>query len=362
MKTVRLVVAGLLLLASSLLLLIALAALHPRIDVARMLLAGNGSIIRGFVGVAVVGATVAWLAGRLCRSVMPRLVLATRTLGVLFVVAGIANITTWMAGLDRRDVDFVSQDARLKGTLMLPTGVDHPPVVVFVHGSVLLGRDFYAVWGRHLVREGVAVFVYDKRGTGASDGVVPENNNSVDYLTLLGRDASAAFSAVQSQTDIDARRISMVGISQGGWTVPVAASLQPGVFRLAFLSGPVATTHEEGAFSEVAGDGGSGPDDHAAIQSGDRAAAGATPGGFDPAPLLAASQVPGRWFFGDRDRSIPVTLSKQRIDALRAAGRDVQAVMLVGADHLLLGHNWLPIGFSPPLMPQLAAWLKGEAP
>ena len=361
MKSVRLVVAGLLFLASSLLLLIALAALHPRIDVARMLLAANGSIIRGFVGVAMVGAAVAWLAGRLCRGVSPRFVVASRAVGFLVVVAGIVNIATWMAGLDRRDVAFVSQDVRLKGTLMLPTGADHPPVAVIVHGSVLLGRDFYAVWGRHLVREGIGVFVYDKRGTGASEGVVPENNNSVDYLTQLGHDASAAFSAVQSQPGIDARRISMIGISQGGWAVPVAASLQTGVFRLAFLSGPVATTHEEGAFSEVAGDGGSGADDHAAIQAGDRAAAGASPGGFDPVPLLTASQVPGRWFFGDRDRSIPVTLSKQRLDALRAAGKDVLAVTLAGADHLLFGRTWLPIGFSAPLMPQLAAWLRGEA-
>lgn len=205
------------------------------------------------------------------------------------------------------------------------------------------------------------MFVYDKRGTGASDGVVPENNDGVDYLTQLGRDASAAFSAVQSQPGVDARRVSMIGISQGGWTVPVAASLQAGMFRLAFLSGPVATTHEEGAFSEVAGDGGSGFDAHTAIQAGDRAAAGATRGGFDPVPLLTASPVPGRWFFGDADRSIPVTLSKQRLDALRTAGRDVQAVTLPGADHLLFGRTWVPIGFAAPLMPQLAAWLRGEA-
>jgi hypothetical protein len=56
-----------------------------------------------------------------------------------------------------------------------------------------------------------------------------------------------------------------------------------------------------------------------------------------------------------------VTLSKQRLDALRAAGRNVQAVTLTGADHLLFGHTWVPLGFAAPLMPQLAAWLSGEA-
>ncbi len=55
-----------------------------------------------------------------------------------------------------------------------------------------------------------------------------------------------------------------------------------------------------------------------------------------------------------------MTLSRQRIDALRAAGKDAEAVMLAGADHLLFCRTWLPIGFSAPLMPQLAAWLRGE--
>ena len=193
MKTVRVAAASLLLLVSGLLLLILLTALHHRIDVARMLLAANGSIIRGFVGFAAVCVLTAWLAGRLWLGVKPRLVAASRILAILGIVTGTADVTTWIARMDRRDLQFVSQGARLKGTLMLPVGVIHPPVAIIVHGSAPLTRDFYAVWGRHLVREGVAVFVYDKRGTGASEGSIPRNNDTVEYLTQLGRDASAAF-------------------------------------------------------------------------------------------------------------------------------------------------------------------------
>jgi len=349
-----------LLVFSILLLLIASAALHPRIDVARMLLAANGSILRGFAVIAVAGAATSWLASHLSRGVVRRLAVASRIVAALAIVAGIANTVTWMAGLDRSELTFESDGARLSGTLMLPKGIDRPPVVIIVHGSALLARDFYAVWGRHLVREGLAVFVYDKRGTGSSDGVIPQDNDTVEYLTQLGRDASAAVAALQMQPDIDSRRISLLGLSQGGWTVPVAASLQPSVFRIAFLSGPVATTHEEHAFSDVAGDGGGGSGSRAAIEAGDRAAAGARPGGFDPLPFLTASRTPGRWFFGDLDRSIPVTLSKQRLDALRAAGRDVGAITLTNADHLLLNQTWLPVGFSESLMPRLAAWLRGD--
>lgn len=76
--------------------------------------------------------------------------------------------------------------------------------------------------------------------------------------------------------------------------------------------------------------------------------------------MLTTSPVPGRWFFSDRDRSIPVTLSRQRLDAMRAAGRDVQSVVFNGADHILLSHRLVPVGFVAPLMPQLAAWLRGE--
>ena len=99
MKTTRLLIASLLFVGSSLLLLIALGALHPRMDVARMLLAANGSLMRGFAGVSVVGALMAWLA-----EAMPGLVVASRAIGVLAVVAGAVNMATWMVGLDRRDV------------------------------------------------------------------------------------------------------------------------------------------------------------------------------------------------------------------------------------------------------------------
>ena len=117
----RLMMAALLLILSGLLLLVALGALHPRLDAARMLLAANGSIVRGFIGAAVVTALVAGLGARLGRAVMPRLVVAGRVVGALAVVAALANIATWTVGLDRRDVEFVSDGARLKGTLMLPS-------------------------------------------------------------------------------------------------------------------------------------------------------------------------------------------------------------------------------------------------
>jgi dienelactone hydrolase len=339
---------------------ILLAAVPQRVDVARMLLAANGSIVRGFVVASVAGAALAWIAGRLIQKSAPRLGRVTGILGVAALSAGAANLGIWIRGLDRQAVEFVSQGARLNGTLMLPTAVERPPVAIIVHGSPRLTRDFYAVWGRHLVREGVAVFVYDKRGTGASEGVVPRDNGDVEYLTQLGRDAAAAFSAVRALPGIDSARISLLGLSQGGWTAPVAASLQPDVFRLAFLSGPVATTHEEGAFSEVAGDGAGGSDDAAAIQAGDRAAAAAPPGGFDPLPFIARSNAPGRWFYGDRDRSIPVSLSTGRLRDLTAAGRNVEAVIIAGGDHLLFRPTRIPLGFAEPLMPQLVAWLRGD--
>lgn len=331
----------------------------PAFDSARLLLAANGSIVRGMVVVAVAGVALALLAAAFWRR--RRVARFARVLAAGIVIAAAANLVYWQRGLTVDDIAFVSDGTSLEGTLMRPTGIDRPPVVVIVHGSVPFVRGFYAVWGRALVRDDVAVLVYDKRGTGRSGGTLPISNNASDYLVQLGRDAAQAVDALSRRQDVDLARISLLGISQGGWTVPVAASLRPDVFRIALLSGPVATTAEEGAFSDATGERNAGrSDDLAAIRNADGIAAKVGGGGFDPRPYLEGSRVPGRWYFGDRDRSIPVALSTARIAKLQANGNPVDAVVLADADHLLLDRSGLPIGFKPGLLHALADWLSGN--
>jgi cephalosporin-C deacetylase-like acetyl esterase len=71
-----------------------------------------------------------------------------------------------------QEIQFTNGDAHLTGTVYLPESGDHLPAVVALHGASEPTRE--AAVYRHL-REGlpamgVAVLVYDRRGTGASSG------------------------------------------------------------------------------------------------------------------------------------------------------------------------------------------------
>src|SRR3712207_1219401 len=83
---------------------------------------------------------------------------------------------------------FVSDGDTLAGLLVEPAGIPgRPPLVVMSHGS---GKEPWVNGGVHwpftLAGEGVAVFVYDKRGTGQSGGEFTMS------LRQLARDLVAA--------------------------------------------------------------------------------------------------------------------------------------------------------------------------
>lgn len=114
---------------------------------------------------------------------------------------------------------FKSHGTELAGVLIEPVSSHgKPPLVVFVHGSEKtpgIGGYYPYVFAA----EGLAVFAYDKRGTGASDGDYTQN------FELLADDAAAAL--VQARTLAAGRysRAGFFGGSQGGWVAPRAAAL-----------------------------------------------------------------------------------------------------------------------------------------
>ena len=86
------------------------------------------------------------------------------------------------------DVRFSSGDVQLTGTLITPaTGRPHPAVIL-VHGSGAENREYMLPWARFLIRRGMAVLGYDKRGVGGSTG----NWNTASFDDLAG-DVVAAF-------------------------------------------------------------------------------------------------------------------------------------------------------------------------
>jgi pimeloyl-ACP methyl ester carboxylesterase len=107
---------------------------------------------------------------------------------------------------------------KLAGRLVLPKGNDPVPIVVLIHGAERdSARDSYALQ-RLLPAENVGAFVYDKRGTGGSEGKYTQ-----DFVTL----ADDAVAALQEAKRIAGRRCARIGYqggSQGGWVAPLAAT------------------------------------------------------------------------------------------------------------------------------------------
>ena len=110
---------------------------------------------------------------------------------------------------------------KLSGRLVLPKGNERVPIVVLVHGAEHeSARDSYALQ-RLLPAENVGVFVYDKRGTGASKGKYTQ-----DFDTLAD-DAVAAMREAKRIAGERCARIGYQGGSQGGWVAPLAATRAP---------------------------------------------------------------------------------------------------------------------------------------
>ena len=110
---------------------------------------------------------------------------------------------------------------KLAGRLVLPKGDDPVPIVVLLHGAERdSAREWYALQ-RLLPAENVGVFVYDKRGTGGSDGKYTQD------FDMLADDAVAAMREARRIAGSRCARIGYQGGSQGGWVAPLAATRAP---------------------------------------------------------------------------------------------------------------------------------------
>lgn len=145
-------------------------------------------------------------------------------------------------GYASSEVSFDNEPAKVKlaGTLTVPQGKGPFPAVVLVHGSGPIDRDGtvfghkpFLVLADHLSRQGIAVLRYDKRGVGQSTGKRGE------ATTLdLAADTEAALRFLRGRPEIDARRIGVVGHSEGGLIAPLLASRDPALGFVVMLAGP----------------------------------------------------------------------------------------------------------------------------
>jgi dienelactone hydrolase len=122
-------------------------------------------------------------------------------------------------GFTTRELTVTNGEVQLAGTLYLPKGVGPFPAAVVMHGSGPDTRGPYIPDAEMLTRGGIASFIFDKRGTGASSG--DWKHSSLDDLMA---DGLAAIALLQSQPEIDPVHVGIVGSSQGAWLAPFMAA------------------------------------------------------------------------------------------------------------------------------------------
>lgn len=130
----------------------------------------------------------------------------------------------------------------LAGTLTLPEGKGPFPAVVLVTGSgaqnrdeELMGHKPFAVIADYLTRRGIAVLRCDDRGVGQSTGDFAMAT-SEDFT----RDVLAAFDFLTKRPEIARKKIGILGHSEGGTIVFMAAAQNPKIAFVISLSGAAA--------------------------------------------------------------------------------------------------------------------------
>ncbi len=268
--------------------------------------------------------------------------------GLLFLLA----LTAWSPAKSRtpeiiqNEVTFASNGVLLSGTIYTPS--DPHAAVVLVHGSDRTPR--MADFAMLLAETGITVLTYDKRGVGCSGGVyagpeVGTNNIDRGNLTLLAGDAEAAVKELcRHNPDL---LTGLVGFSQAGWIIPLAARENPRVNFMVLFSGPVISTLEQLRFQFHTEDKPYYWDDHTLEQAceyvataGDRYRFEST----DPYDILRELTIPGLWMFGQKDLQFPAGLCVERLNSLVSAGKPYEHCLFPS-----LGHNLGPKVSTEPL-------------
>jgi uncharacterized protein len=116
--------------------------------------------------------------------------------------------------------DFISKGIHCSGELYMPADVENPPVVIMAHGFAAEKSFGLPAYAQRFAEKGLAVFMFDYRCFGASEG---EPRNYVDPGRHLC-DWQAAISHVRSLANINTDKVALWGSSFSGGHVIVTAS------------------------------------------------------------------------------------------------------------------------------------------
>jgi dienelactone hydrolase len=204
-------------------------------------------------------------------------------------------------------------------------------------------KEAFQFLSSNMLSRGFAVLRYDKRGVGNSTGTysMVGIQNSERMFADLSSDMAAGAELLRTLPDVDRARVGLMGVSQAGWIIPLAAKQSRPAFMV-ILVGPTVTVGQEIYYSRFA--------EETATPFGELSKtlqAYTGPHGFDPRPVLEELSTPGLWLLGSADRSIPTIETVAILDQLIAAGRPYTRVVYPFAGHSLNGANIWPdiVGF-----------------
>lgn len=318
---------------------------------------------------------------------------------------------------DATDVMYENNGVKLAGTLTTPKTGGPFAAALLITGSgpqnrdeELMGHKPFWVIADSLTRHGMAVLRVDDRGMGQSTG-----KSSETTIQEMASDVLAGVAFLKTRKEIDAKRIGLIGHSEGGIVGPMAASQSPDVAFVILLAGTGVTGEQvlylqsemiartmgagdaaiamnrkiqEGIFNVMRGEQNN-TDTNAVIEKL-RAAWKAEHGGdapkaidaqftsisqpelrsfllYDPAEALKKLKIPVLALNGSRDVQVPPKQNLPAIVAALTAGgdADVTAVELPGLNHLFqhcktcspTEYGDLEETFSPEALEIMGEWL-----
>jgi len=219
---------------------------------------------------------------------------------------------------------------------------------VIVHGSDQVPR--MTKFAQLLSKNNFAVLTYDKRGVGESGGVyagpeVGTNNIDTTNLNLLAEDANAALKLLkQHDNNIP---IGLIGGSQAGWIMPIAAIKNQNVNFMVLFSSPLITTLEQLRFQFFTNGRNDFWDNHTEEEARDHTFNDSDKYQFietDPKDVLKELSIPALWIFGKKDIQIPVQLCMEYLDEFKTDGKPFEYMVFP-----TLGHNTTSANTSEPV-------------
>lgn len=300
------------------------------------------------------------------------------------------------------EVTFTNGDATLAGTVFTPKTPGPHAAIMMMPGSGDNPRWWTENYADFFARQGLVALFFDKRGNGGSTG----NWRTVGF-DALAQDGIAGLKLLQQRKDVDPERVGFWGISQAGWVMTLAASMDPQtVAFIVVTSGATVDVETEGKFDYIVRlrDAGVSKEDialaeklldmdHDVTMTGEgydevRALAAelrskpwwklfdfqlvppgarAFPkliGGFDPRPHLEKIDTPILWIYGLADKSVEPSKSIAILNEIMAATPKPWTIKTFeGANHGLrmpydAARPFPNSDYAPGYWDTIAAWLN----